>query len=212
MKDLIEDMSLTKALSAAPLRSLPRVWDGGDADGYWIRAVCLVLKRDTSRSYTLAVRDAHGRIRHVRDFGHIGMISRVLSVYPYDWLDEAQFCAYSTERTLSNALRSYFGDGRAEEIMGLPEDARFAYVREMGIARQMGAERDGVFVSTEEREAARRAKEEADAAERAVLSAAGSFAVTGDERKVLPLQVISADSAGNPDGEAGKGKKGRKRK
>lgn len=207
MRDLIEDASLAAALSAAPLRSLPRVWDGDDAGEYWIRAVCLVLKRDASKSYTLAVRDAHGRIRHVRDFGHVGMISRILSVYPYDWLDAEQFCSYATERGLQWTMRRYFGESRAEEIMNLPDDERVVYVREIGIERQLEAERAGAFVSTAEREAARLAKEAADAAEREALSKAGTFAVVGDEKKVLSMQVMSGDSV-----EEQKRKRGRRKK
>jgi len=82
------------------------------------------------------------------------------------------------------------------------------YVREMGIARQMDAERDGVFVSTEEREAMRKVREEASSAMREALSSVGEHAVSTDGKSVLPLRILETDA----DDTAGSATVGRKKK
>lgn len=193
MIDVIKESSLTAALSAAPLTALPKIWDGTDKDGYWIRAICLVLKRDASQSYTLALRDARGKVRQVRDFGHIGAISRVLSVYPYDYLDEQQYCTYGNPRLISRTLRMWFGEKKAEEIMGLDEQERYVYLREIGINKQLDAEREGTFISSEEKEARRKEKEAADKAAREALAEAKNVARVDGDYKAFSFDVVSSD-------------------
>lgn len=194
MIDVIKESSLTAALSAAPLTSLPKVWDGSDDNGFWIRAVCLVLKRDLSQSYTLAVRDAHGKIRHIRDFGHIGMISRVLSIYPYDVLDEQQYCQYGTPQSLYKALHTWYGDSKADEIISLNDEEQKVYIREIGIAKQIDAERNGTFISTEEREIRRREREEVEKAKKEALLKETNVARIEGENAVFSYQVVNADN------------------
>lgn len=103
--DGIKEISLRSALQDAGLRELPVQWSG---DGFWVRAVILVRKRNFTESYALAVRCGDGAIRVVRDYGKSSQIYALIGVYPYEYLDERSYMEYSGRDSECAALGDYF--------------------------------------------------------------------------------------------------------
>lgn len=83
----ITEISLEKALGAARLGVLPKIFKSDDKR-FWFRALVLVRKRNGTMSYALAERKGDGVVKIVKDFGLMSPIAGVTSVYPYMFLDE----------------------------------------------------------------------------------------------------------------------------
>lgn len=84
MNEKLKEMSLIDALSFCSLKALP---EKDDKKNVWIRALAEVKKIDGSESYVLLKKnptDLENRI--VKDFGTISAISKIIKVYPYDFL------------------------------------------------------------------------------------------------------------------------------
>lgn len=90
----IKERSLDAALEAAGLCriGLPKQWRD-ESDGFWIKAVVLVKKRNGDRSYMLAERGADRIIHYKQDFGRMSPFIGLLSIHPYKYLDEGRFTA-----------------------------------------------------------------------------------------------------------------------
>lgn len=132
----IKEQSLKLALEATACRELPKVYK--DGSGFWIKAIVLVRKRNQTQSYALAERRADGVIRYVKDFGLMSQIEGLVSVHPYVYFDEERFmCPYKSMEAQRRSLLSFFGEGRAQEIMEADADKLELLSREMGIKVQL---------------------------------------------------------------------------
>ena len=132
----IKEQSLKLALEATACRELPKVYK--DGSGFWIKAIVLVRKRNQTQSYALAERRADGVIRYVKDFGLMSQIEGLVSVHPYVNFDEERFmCPFKSVEAQRRALLSFFGVGRAQEIMEADTDKLELLSREMGIKVQL---------------------------------------------------------------------------
>lgn len=103
--DGIKEKSLRAALDGALLGALPSPWQG---DGFWVRAIVLVRKRNFTESYALAVRAGDGAIRIKRDYGLPSQIFALLGVYPYEYLDERTYMYFPDLAGECALLGSYF--------------------------------------------------------------------------------------------------------
>lgn len=187
--DNIKSKTLSLALSAAKLSDLPKHWDGEDDGEFWTKAVVLVKKRDLSESYALAMRNAFGFIRYTRDFGSLSPVYARLAIYPYEFLDERQFCEYDTEQQMRSALMVEYGKPRAEEILALPSEDRLPYLREIGIKEQERKIAMGTFVSERQREDEAREQERETEAKQAAIKDADIVATT-DTHDALPMTIV----------------------
>lgn len=80
----------------------------------WAEAIVLVKKIDMSMNYALAVYD-YGRIKILKDFGHVSQIISIESVHPYTFLNERYIPNFKTIKDMSEYIISYKGnDSRAE--------------------------------------------------------------------------------------------------
>lgn len=132
----IKEQSLKLALEATACRELPKAYK--DGSGFWIKAIVLVRKRNHTQSYALAERRADGVIRYVKDFGLMSQIEGLVSVHPYVYFDEERFmCPYKSAEAQRRSLLSFFGEGRAQEIMEADTDKLELLSREMGIKVQL---------------------------------------------------------------------------
>lgn len=86
----IKEQSLKDALNEIKLDELPKQFkeSGGE---FWLKAVVLVKKQDTTLSYALAERNAEGRIDYTKDFGTMSPIAGLISIHPYVLLDRERF-------------------------------------------------------------------------------------------------------------------------
>ena len=89
----LKEESLYRALRVADmqLRGLPKQYR--DDDGrFWIKAIVLVQKLNLEECYCLYSRHGDGYMRLVMDCGSgTGVISKVLSIHPYVYLDMERF-------------------------------------------------------------------------------------------------------------------------
>ncbi len=127
----IKDKSLREALAASACRELPRAWR--DGDGFWVKAIVLVRKRNNTQSYALAERGGDGLMVFTKDFGLMSQIVACVSIHPYIILDEGRFLPMCGKL----AMIRFFGEGRREEILNMPECELDALRRDMAIALQM---------------------------------------------------------------------------
>lgn len=79
-----EQESLIDALAYCSLRDIPAADDGS---GYWLEALAKVAKRDGTKSYVYAVRNAETLETEIKvDFGSISGIAFVEEYYPFEFL------------------------------------------------------------------------------------------------------------------------------
>lgn len=128
----IKDKSLRQALECSGCLELPK--SNNDGDGFWIRAIVLVRKRNCTSNYALAERRGDGCIIYTRDFGDMSPITGLLSVHPYLFLDE---------RLIPSAdSNGYFGvlarelGIKLEEVRGYDTSRLVSCAREVAIKRQ----------------------------------------------------------------------------
>lgn len=138
----IKEQSLKDALNAACLQDLPKQCrSDNDDDGFWLKAVVLVKKRDFTQSYCLAERKADGKILYKRDFGTISPIIGLISIHPYIYLD-TQMLPYDTIDNKRDALAQYIGgDEEAKTaVQNMSDEEVELAMREVAIAAQNDAD------------------------------------------------------------------------
>lgn len=138
----IKEQSLKDALNAACLQDLPKQCrSDNDDDGFWLKAVVLVKKRDFTQSYCLAKRKADGKILYKRDFGTISPIIGLISIHPYIYLD-TQMLPYDTIDGKRDALAQYIGgDEEAKTaVQNMSDEEVELAMREVAIAAQNDAD------------------------------------------------------------------------
>lgn len=86
----IKEQSLKDALNEIKLDELPKQFKESSGD-FWLKAVVLVKKQDTTLSYALAERNSEGLISYKKDFGTMSPIAGLISVHPYVVLDKERF-------------------------------------------------------------------------------------------------------------------------
>lgn len=92
--DNIKEKSLIDALSFCALRTLPTE----DNDEYvWLRAIALVAKSDGLQSYVLIEKNENDEMKVIKDFGDVTAIRKILSVYPYLFLDSHYIPVFKTK-------------------------------------------------------------------------------------------------------------------
>lgn len=163
---MIIEKTLSDVLTKARVKDLPKPYIEGA--GFWMEAIALVRKRDVSESYCLVSRKADGQIVYTYDPGHLSPIAGLLRLFPYVYLDEAQFCSYK-----DSDLRSFLDElhpGEADAIMAMSSSERAVYVREVGMYRQQRLMATGDFIPSDYRdtsalEAAEELQRELDSAD-----------------------------------------------
>lgn len=101
------DGGLAEALSELRLRSLPPQYK--DGDGFWLRALVLVSKRNLTEGWCVAERNAHGIIRYTKDYGMPSPKIGVVSVHPFEYLDEIRFKeVYASEEDMRHRLAMFY--------------------------------------------------------------------------------------------------------
>lgn len=86
----IKEESLRKALLSVGLRSLPRQYTV-NSQGFWLKAIVLVCKRNMEECYCLYDRKPSGLMTLVKDFGSASVIFSIKSIHPYLYFDERRF-------------------------------------------------------------------------------------------------------------------------
>ena len=104
----IKEESLSKALSAKRIPDLPKQYRE-DSGEYWLEAIVLVRKLNMSQSYSVAKRDADGKISYTADFGDISPISGLISIHPYMYLNKERYMPFETMEQKRHALKEYLG-------------------------------------------------------------------------------------------------------
>lgn len=137
--DGIKEKSLRAALDGASLGALPPPWQG---DGFWVRAIVLVRKRNFTESYAMAVRTGDGAIRIMRDYGLPSQIFALLGIYPYEYLDERAYMCFPDLAGECVLLCSYFGMP-PDVFRGMDKDELAAWARRRAVelqTRNLGAD------------------------------------------------------------------------
>jgi hypothetical protein len=199
MTENIKSKTLAMALSAAGLQDLPKRWDGSDDKEYWIKAICLVKKRDMTEAYVVSKRTGDGKIIDTKIFGSNCQIVSLMGVYPYETLDEKQFCTFSSDRALKEALTKAFGEIEADDIMALDENdhKRKERIRDLGILLQEEKIKRGLFKHSDQEEAEEKEKEALIKQENDALDAADTVAKLSSGLNI-PMQVKDS----NPSNKA----------
>ena len=104
----IKEESLSKALSAKRIPDLPKQYRE-DSGEYWLEAIVLVRKLNMSQSYSVAKRDADGKISYTADFGDISTISGLISIHPYMYLNKERYMPFETMEQKRHGLKEYLG-------------------------------------------------------------------------------------------------------
>ena len=79
-----KQQSLISAMSYCGVRDLPKEWD---KENVYLRALALVRKNDGTESYALLQKGADGKDAIIKDFGTVSLISEIISVHPFYFLD-----------------------------------------------------------------------------------------------------------------------------
>lgn len=111
--DGIKDRSLREALCDLGLQKigLPKVWRS-ESDGFWLRAVVLVRKRNGDMSYMSAERRHDLLIRYKKDYGRMSPIVGLVLVHPYLYFDRERFMpdvALAKRRVILRSEMDVFG-------------------------------------------------------------------------------------------------------
>ncbi len=85
-----KEESLKNALTTLRIPELPKRLKEEDEE-YWMEAIVLVRKMDSTQSYALAKRRADGRICYTSDFGSMSPIAGLIAIYPYLYLDKDKY-------------------------------------------------------------------------------------------------------------------------
>lgn len=86
----IKEESLRKALEAVGLSSLPKQLSA-HSEGFWLKAIVLVQKRNMEECYCLYDRNPSGLMKIARDFGSASVVYAVKSIHPYLYFDDRRF-------------------------------------------------------------------------------------------------------------------------
>ena len=106
-----EKESLIDALAYCSLRDIPAADDGS---GYWLEALAKVAKRDGTKSFVYAVRNADTLDIEIKvDFGTISGIAFVEEYYPYEFLRDEFLPKFANKEERVKYLSK--GDEEAEK-------------------------------------------------------------------------------------------------
>lgn len=111
----IKDQSLKDALIYTQLEELPKQFRESTGK-YWIKALVLVKKLDTTQSYADAVRDADGKVRYVKDFGTMSPIAGLVSIHPYETLDSADLISSFTDEQKKREIIRVLGEDMRDVV------------------------------------------------------------------------------------------------
>lgn len=136
----IKEESLYRALEAAGLqaRGLPPRYK----EGFWIKAVVLVRKRNMEECYCIYQQNADRYMRLLQDFGNPSPILGVKSIHPYMYLDEKRFMPGGSLDEKRRFLLRSLSDAHVDEadalmVREMSEKDVDAMLLRMGIERQL---------------------------------------------------------------------------
>lgn len=139
MMDIKRD-SLLRALGANGLLAtgLPRQYNPAK-DGFWIRALVLVVKSNLEECYCLYHRKADGMMLLREDYGGPGIIMSIKSIHPFTYFDEVLYNPPMSASDRRDYLVSELSDrpGMAASVSLMTDDEVTLAIIDEGIHRQL---------------------------------------------------------------------------
>src|SRR5574344_1448877 len=135
----LKEKTLSMALSEVGLHDLPKLYRDGDK-GFWIKAIVLVKKRNTTQSYMFAEHRADGLIVYTKDFssicGNMSPMAGLIGIYPYMYLDEERYMNFNNIQDIVSSIavmtnKKYF------EYQNMDEDEIRILYRKCAIEKQL---------------------------------------------------------------------------
>lgn len=129
-----KEQSLKDALIYTQLDELPKQFRESTGK-YWIKALVLVKKLDTTLSYADAVRDADGKVRYVKDFGTMSPIVGLVSIHPYETLDSADLISSFTYEQKKREIIRVLGDDMKDVVENMDSATLNSTIAEIEIEK-----------------------------------------------------------------------------
>ena len=117
---------------------LPRIPDEYNEDGpIWVKAIALVLTRTNSHSYAIVHNDAGATPTVVKTFDASG-VSKVLGIYPYEYLPEGAIPAFKNVQEARTFVTKAYG-ADPETVKGMSKAQLLKAILRIALRRHLAA-------------------------------------------------------------------------
>lgn len=112
----ILEKTLTLALRSSGCMELPPRYNE-KSNKHWIKAIILVQKNNLTENYVLAKQRGDGYISYVEDFYGITPIKKIVSIHPYEYLNDSYMDILEDTEQRNKMLKKHFGAKAFKEML-----------------------------------------------------------------------------------------------